>query len=40
MAIIVASMGDRDNATGVVGLVQAYVNTVDIQDGQIGRAHV
>ncbi|HWO91786.1 MAG TPA: CGNR zinc finger domain-containing protein [Methylomirabilota bacterium] len=33
MAIIVASMGDRDNATGVVGLVQAYVNTVDIQDG-------
>ena len=33
MAIIVPSMGDRDNATGVVGLVQAYVNTVDIQDG-------
>ncbi len=26
-------MADRDNATGVVGLVQAYVNTVDIQDG-------
>ena len=33
MAIIVASMADRDNATGVMGLVQAYVNTVDIQDG-------
>src|SRR5260370_36194830 len=33
MAIIVPSMSDRDNATGVVGLVQAYVNTVDIQDG-------
>jgi len=26
-------MADRDTATGVVGLVQAYVNTVDIQDG-------
>ncbi|OLC16970.1 MAG: hypothetical protein AUH32_00080 [Actinobacteria bacterium 13_1_40CM_66_12] len=26
-------MSDRDTATGVVGLVQAYVNTVDIQDG-------
>jgi predicted RNA-binding Zn ribbon-like protein len=33
MAIIVPIMADRDNATGVVGLVQAYVNTVDIQDG-------
>jgi len=33
MTIIVPSMADRDNATGVVGLVQAYVNTVDIQDG-------
>lgn len=33
MAIIVPSMADRDNATGVVGLVQAFVNTVDIQDG-------
>jgi predicted RNA-binding Zn ribbon-like protein len=33
MDIIVASMADRDNATGAVGLVQAYVNTVDIQDG-------
>ncbi len=33
MDIIEASMADRDNATGVVGLVQAYVNTVDIQDG-------
>jgi len=26
-------MTDRDTATGVVGLVQAYVNTVDLQDG-------
>jgi len=26
-------MAVRDTATGVVGLVQAYVNTVDIQDG-------
>jgi predicted RNA-binding Zn ribbon-like protein len=26
-------MSDRDNATGVLGLVQAYVNTVDLQDG-------
>jgi predicted RNA-binding Zn ribbon-like protein len=26
-------MADRETATGVVGLVQAYVNTVDIQDG-------
>lgn len=26
-------MADRDTATGVVGLVQAYVNTVDVQDG-------
>jgi len=33
MDIIGASMADRDTATGVVGLVQAYVNTVDIQDG-------
>jgi predicted RNA-binding Zn ribbon-like protein len=33
MDIIVASMADRDDATGVVGLVQAYVNTLDIQDG-------
>ncbi len=33
MDIIVASMADRDNATGDVGLVQSYVNTVDIQDG-------
>jgi predicted RNA-binding Zn ribbon-like protein len=33
MDMIVASMADRDDATGVVGLVQAYVNTVDIQDG-------
>src|SRR5260221_5875522 len=33
MTIIVPSMADRDTASGVVGLVQAYVNTVDIQDG-------
>jgi predicted RNA-binding Zn ribbon-like protein len=33
MDIIVASMADRDTAAGAVGLVQAYVNTVDIQDG-------
>lgn len=26
-------MADRDIATGVLGLVQAYVNTVDLQDG-------
>ena len=26
-------MADRDLATGVLGLVQAYVNTVDLQDG-------
>jgi len=26
-------MPDRDDATGVLGLVQAYVNTVDLQDG-------
>src|SRR5260370_30751843 len=26
-------MADRDTATGLIGLVQAYVNTVDIQDG-------
>ena len=26
-------MSDRDTASGVVGLVQAYVNTVDLQDG-------
>ena len=26
-------MADRDNATGVLGLVQAFVNTVDLQDG-------
>ena len=26
-------MVDRDTATGVLGLVQSYVNTVDLQDG-------
>src|SRR5260370_16322126 len=33
MAIIDFEMADRETATGVVGLVQAYVNTVDVQDG-------
>jgi predicted RNA-binding Zn ribbon-like protein len=33
MHIINAEMADRETATGVVGLVQAYVNTVDLQDG-------
>src|SRR5260370_13481619 len=33
MVIIDLEMADRETATGVVGLVQAYVNTVDIQDG-------
>jgi predicted RNA-binding Zn ribbon-like protein len=28
-----SDMADRDTATGVMGLVQAYVNTVDLQDG-------
>jgi predicted RNA-binding Zn ribbon-like protein len=26
-------MSDRDTATGALGMVQAYVNTVDLQDG-------
>jgi predicted RNA-binding Zn ribbon-like protein len=26
-------MADRESASGLVGMVQAYVNTVDIQDG-------
>jgi predicted RNA-binding Zn ribbon-like protein len=26
-------MADRDTATGVLGLVQAYVNTADLEDG-------
>src|ERR1700694_3779804 len=26
-------MADRDRATGVLGLVQAFVNTVDLEDG-------
>jgi predicted RNA-binding Zn ribbon-like protein len=26
-------MADRNDATGLLGLVQAYVNTVDLQDG-------
>jgi predicted RNA-binding Zn ribbon-like protein len=33
MHIINAEMADRETATGVVGLVQAYVNTADLQDG-------
>ena len=33
MHIINLDMADRETATGVVGLVQAYVNTVDVQDG-------
>jgi predicted RNA-binding Zn ribbon-like protein len=33
MDIINPEMADRDTATGVIGLVQAYVNTVDVQDG-------
>src|SRR5260370_9014835 len=33
MAIIDFEMADRETATGVVGLVQAYVNTVGVQDG-------
>jgi predicted RNA-binding Zn ribbon-like protein len=31
--MIMFEMADRETATGVVGLVQAYVNTVDVQDG-------
>ena len=31
--IIQLEMADRDSATGVLGLVQAYVNSVDLQDG-------
>ncbi len=33
MDIIDVEMADRETATGVVGLVQAFVNTVDMQDG-------
>jgi predicted RNA-binding Zn ribbon-like protein len=33
MDIINFEMADRETATGAVGLVQAYVNTVDVQDG-------
>lgn len=33
MPIITIEMAERDTATGVLGLVQAYVNTVDLQDG-------
>jgi predicted RNA-binding Zn ribbon-like protein len=33
MYIIEFEMADRETASGVVGLVQAYVNTVDVQDG-------
>ncbi len=33
MDIIDLEMADRETPTGVVGLVQAFVNTVDVQDG-------
>src|SRR5713226_6977171 len=33
MAIIEFEMAARDTATGVLGLVQAYVNTVDLEAG-------
>jgi predicted RNA-binding Zn ribbon-like protein len=33
MDIIIREMADRETAAGVVGLVQAFVNTVDVQDG-------
>src|SRR5712692_6064453 len=33
MDIIKVEMADRETATGVIGLVQAYVNTIDVQDG-------
>src|SRR5260370_1760596 len=33
MHIINGEMADRETATGGVGLVQAFVNTVDLQDG-------
>ena len=33
MSIIQFEMADREEATGLVGLVQAFVNTVDLQDG-------
>src|ERR1700736_1271717 len=33
MSIIQFEMADREEATGVVGLVQAFVNTVDLQAG-------
>lgn len=33
MDIIGAAMADREHAPGAVGLVQAFVNSVDLQDG-------
>src|SRR5467141_3811229 len=33
MHIINTEMADRETATGLLGLVQVYVNTVDLQDG-------
>jgi predicted RNA-binding Zn ribbon-like protein len=33
MSIIQFEMSDREDATGVLGLVQGFVNTVDLQDG-------
>jgi len=32
-------MADRDTATGVLGLVQAFVNSVDLQDGPEELSH-
>lgn len=32
-------MADRDTATGVLGLVQTFVNTVDLQDGPEELSH-
>jgi predicted RNA-binding Zn ribbon-like protein len=36
MNMMGTNMADRDTATGVLGLVQSYVNTVDLQDGPEG----
>ena len=32
-------MADRDTATGVLGLIQAFVNSVDLQDGPEELSH-
>jgi predicted RNA-binding Zn ribbon-like protein len=39
MDIINFEMADRDTATGVLGLVEAFVNTVDLQDGPEELTH-